>query len=79
MVVAGMAITMLNDMVAARSFKPTFFTCLKKNFQTSYKGRPCKPGNVIRLLFSLMKVMGLDSIIMRSSFIKISLVFCLFF
>src|ERR1700712_162979 len=37
---AGIAMRKLNAIADALSFKPTFFTCLKKNATTSYSGRP---------------------------------------
>lgn len=69
MVVAGMAITMLNDMVAALSFIPTFFVRMKKKCHTSYTESPCRPGSVLRRAMLRTNVTGFDCIMRRSSFV----------
>ena len=46
-----MAITKLNAMDEARSLIPIVFTWPKKNWTTSYRGMPRKPGKEMVLLF----------------------------
>src|SRR5438046_894109 len=60
MIAGGMAITILNEMADALSTIPTLRTCSKKNFTTSYKGIPWKPGRRRRLLHPITIVTGAE-------------------
>ena len=62
-----MAIITLNEIDAALSFRPIFFTCEKKNSTTSNKGIPRKPGIINCLLFRIKKAIGLVVTINRSN------------
>ncbi len=53
-----MAITILKEIAEALSTMPTLRTCAKKNFITSYKGIPWKPGGCIFLLQPTINVTG---------------------
>ena len=75
---AGIAIKILYDMAAARTFKPSRFICRRKKINTSYSGNPLKPGKIIFLLFSLMNVTGLEVNINLSSLVKYLVLFFFF-
>ena len=71
MVAAGMAITKLNEIAAARSLRPTLMICAEKDFQTLYSGCPSQPGNTIFLLMRRVNATGGELNMMRSSFVNL--------
>ena len=57
-------------MAAALSERPCCLTCLLKNWITSYKGKPSKPGRYQFLLFLSKKGMGVNNNILRCMLVK---------
>ena len=68
---AGIAIIKLKAMAEALSLNPILFTWLKKNFITSNRHNPKKPGSIIVLLRLIKKATGLRLARNDSNFVKV--------
>ena len=66
---AGIAMAKSKEIDFALALSPDFFNCAAKNIKASYNGTPLKPGRIICLLLSAIKVTGVEFNIIRSIFI----------